>query len=329
MYTKRRGVLFSLGAIAIIALVSIACTSSPPASAVSTLRLAYRPLALADVTPVILKESGRTSSDGVRVELVPVPSPQIALQRFDAGEVDAIAGLTMEAVLQRIADQKDPGFLAFYFQVDVPGEGWVSLVANRRLGTVSVKDLGGKTVASLPTDQARWLVRRILLSAGVPSDQIKISDYNPSAPLLGLESGEHDALFGLEPAISRASAQGHSVIARGPVSQYLYNGQPVPLSASVIRKSFIREHPEAYKAFLELYRGALDLQKAKPDEVRTFFSKGDYGALDENVRKSLAFSNLVEPTAPGVVDTLKRFVADLRQAGVLKTDIDVTTLITQ
>ncbi|MBY0494547.1 MAG: ABC transporter substrate-binding protein [Cyanobacteria bacterium] len=293
------------------------------------LRLAYRPLALADVTPVIMKESGRIASDGVRVELVAVPSPQIALQRFDAGEVDAIAGLTMESVLQRIADQKDPGFLAFYFQVDIPNEGWVSLVANRRLGNVSVKDLSGKTVASLPTDQARWLVRRILLSSGIPPEQVKISDYNPSAPLLGLESGEHDALFGLEPAISRAAAQGHSVIAKGPVSQYLYNGQPVPLSASVIRKSFVREHPDAYKAFLGLYRAALDHQKARPDEVRAYFSKNDYGALDENVRKTLAFSNLVEPVAPGVVDTLKRFIADLRQAGVLKNDIDVTTLISQ
>jgi ABC-type nitrate/sulfonate/bicarbonate transport system substrate-binding protein len=312
--------------VAVAGAVFFACSRPESPTERVTLRLAYRPLALADTTPVVLKESGLTS-EAVNVELVPVPSPQVALQRFDAGEVDAIAGLTMEAVLQRIAEHRDPGFRAFFFQVDMKGEGWVSLVANRRLGTVSLTDLAGKNVASLPTDQARYLVRKILQAAGVPDAQIRIVDYNPTTALLGLESGEHDALFGLEPAISRAVAQGHHVIARGPVSEYLFAGKPVPLSASVVRTTFLQEHPDAYRAFLELFRKAVDFQKSRPAEVRAYFSKPDYGGLEPSVYEKLALPNLSETNSPGVLDALTEFVANLRQAGILKPDVDVRVLV--
>lgn len=324
--TKQFRLAISLLAFAAIAIGLGLYSRTPNAPSVSTkLRLAYRPLALADITPMVIKEAG-LETPAVAIELVPVPSPQIALQRFDAGEVDAIAGLTMEAVLQRLA-AGDPGFRAFYFQVDVAGQGWVSLVANRRLGTVGLRDLAGKSVASLPTDQARFLVSRVLQSSGIPDSDIHVVDYNPATPLLGLESGEHDALFGLEPAISRAVAQGHMVVARGPVSQQLFESAPVPLSASVIRTAFRQEHPEAYAAFVELYKRAVDLQSSQQTSVRAYFEKQDYGALPADVRTNIAFPNMALPEAPGVLSTLQRFVATLRAAGVLKAEVDVRQLV--
>ena len=319
--------LVGAGLVLVVSIVLVACTSSPSQDTdVDLIRLAYRPLALADVTPVILQEA-TLQVEGLEVELVPVPSPQVALQRFDAGEVDAVAGLTMEAVLQRIATLGDPGFRAYAFQADVAGNGWVSLVANRRLGEVTVGELGGRTVASLPTDQARFLVRRILQEAGVPDDDINIIDYNPVTPLLGLESGEHDAIFGLEPAISRAAAAGHTVIARGPISQYMFNGREIPLSASIVRTQFIQDNPRAFSAFQELVRQAIEFQNTRTSEAREFFADTDYGAIDPEVRATLAFPTMVDPAGPGVLPNLQEFVEELRGAGVLTTDIDVGVLL--
>lgn len=292
----------------------------------ATIRIAYRPLALADITPIILQEAG-LKTQGLNVELVAVPSPQVALQRFDAGEVDAIAGLTMEAILQRIVEQGDPGFRAFYFQVDEAGKGWVSLVANKHLGKTDIKGLARKPVASLPTAQARFLVRQILLSAGIPPADIQVVDYNPATPLLGLESGEQAALFGLEPAISRATAQGHTIIAEGPVSEYLFNGKPVPLSASVIRTSLITQHGSDYKTFLDLYRRAVEYQTTNENAVREYFGKTEYGGLDETVRQNLALPTLLEPNSPGVLQALRDFVGMLQDASVLKANINVGILV--
>src|ERR1700749_4927315 len=64
-------------------------SASPP---VVTIRVAYRPKALADITPVIIAER-HLSRPGLAIKLVPVSSPPDAMQKLDAGEVDAIAGI--------------------------------------------------------------------------------------------------------------------------------------------------------------------------------------------------------------------------------------------
>lgn len=291
-----------------------------------TVRLGYRPTALADVTPVIIKEGGLGSTPDLKIELIPVADPRTALQKFDAGEVDALAGLTVEAILQRMASQGDPKFKAYYFQVDLEGEGWVSIVANQKTQAQTVKDLAGKTVASLPTDQAQYLLRRILKSAGVPDSEIKIVKYNPATPLTGLDSGEHDAIFGLEPAISRAAAKGHRILSRGPVSEYLYDGKAVPVSASVISKEFASRHPQAVERFLSVIDRAVEIQNTNPQTVRGYFSKKDYGELEPNVVQNLFLPVMRKPTSE-VRPVLDQFASDLFTDGILKAKVNNDLLI--
>src|SRR4051794_38655094 len=66
-------------------------TSSPSDPSVPSLRLAYRPRALTDVSPVILAEKA-VSSEKVKVQLVPVATAQEGFARMHAGEVDGFAG---------------------------------------------------------------------------------------------------------------------------------------------------------------------------------------------------------------------------------------------
>lgn len=290
------------------------------------LRLGYRPNALADVSPVILKEANLGVTQGLRVELVPVANPQIALQKFDAGEVDALAGIPMEAILQRMAEKGDPGFKAYYFQVDQQGEGWVSLVVNKTAKVQSIGDLAGKTVASLPTNQAQYLLRRILKSAGLPEDGIHIVTYNPATPLSGFASGEHAAIFGLEPAISRAVVQGHRVLVAGPVSQYLYNGRPVPVSASVIRKDFLSHHPGSLDQFITVVDKAVEIQRSDPNRVRGYFAKQEYGGIEPEARERL-FLPVMRKPEPSLMTTLDEFTSDLFSNGILKAKVSSNALV--
>lgn len=309
-------------AVAGIAYFSLRKDNSPPvATNEVVLRLGYRPTALADITPVIIKEKGLGTNQSLKIELVPVANPQVALQKYDAGEVDALAGIPLEAIIQRMVNQGDPGFKAYYLQVDLKGEGWVSIVANKRIQPQSVKDLAGKTVASLPTDQAKYLLRRILKSAGISDSEIKIVTYNPATPLVGLESGEHDAIFGLEPAISRAVAQGHQVLARGPVSEYLYEGRPVPVSASVIRKDFANKYPQEVERFLAIIDQAVEIQNRDSNTVRSYFLKTDYGELKPDVIQNLFLPVMQKPT-PEIKPTLELFVNDLFTNGIIKSKVN-------
>jgi ABC-type nitrate/sulfonate/bicarbonate transport system substrate-binding protein len=280
---------------------------------------------LADVTPVIINEKKLIAQD-VHIELVPIANPQVAMQKFDAGELDAIAGMPLETIFQRMAKQGDPGFKAYYFQVDVKGAGWVSIVANKSTEAKSVKDLAGKTVGSLPTDQAKYLLRRILKASGIPDNEIQIAEYNPATPLAGFVSNEQAAIFGLEPAISRAVSQGHRVLAAGPVSEFLYDGKSVPVSASVIRKDFIARHPETVKQFLEIVDQAVELQKNNPDEIRQYFTKRQYGELDPVVANHL-FLPIMEKPSASLFPTLEQFINDLVTGQILKSRININALV--
>lgn len=320
-------VVFPIVLVLTIALWLLYATREPRSVELeAVIRLGYRPLALADVTPVIINEGLVGSLPNLKIDLVPLANPQIALQKFDAGEVDALAGIPLEAILQRMASQGDPGFKAYYFQVDLEDEGWVAIVANRAAPVQRLADLAGRPVASLPTDQARYLLRRILRAAGIADDQINIVIYNPATPLIGLESGEHAAIFGLEPAISRAIAAGHRLLEAGPVSRYLYGGEPIPVSASVISKTFAAGHPEAVDEFLFLIEDAVEVQENTPDRVRELFANPQYGGLDRGIRGRL-FLPVMRKTDEGLIRTLRAFVDELTRDGVLKSEIQIDDLL--
>jgi ABC-type nitrate/sulfonate/bicarbonate transport system substrate-binding protein len=297
----------------------------PPAvsSPAPLLRLGYRPKALADITPVIIKEMG-IQSPQVRVELVPVPDPATALQKLASGEADAVAGIPLASVLGQM-EAGQPGFEAYYHQVDVAEEGWVSLVGNAAMGVKQIADLAGKPVAALPTPQAQWLVRRILVAAGIPKDRVKVVVYNPATPLAGMEAKEHAAIFGLEPAISQAAVSGNPVLARGPVSKYLYGGSPVIVSSSLLASRFTAAHPEAVKAFEQMVDEAVGIAKSRPDEIRSLFSKRDYGELAPNVVDKLYLPVMVRPSAAERT-VAERYVDDLLRDGLLKKRVDLAPL---
>jgi ABC-type nitrate/sulfonate/bicarbonate transport system substrate-binding protein len=307
-------------------LIGFACKRSNTETDVVTLRIAYRPKALADITPVIIKEMNM-QRPGLHVELVPVPTPTAAVQQLAAGQVDAIAGLTLAAVLEFLSNDEIK-IMAYYHQLDVSGEGWVSIVGNRILGIKSLTDLAAKPVASLPTDQARWLLRRILRAAGIPEDQIDIVNYNPLTPLAGLEAKEHAAIFGLEPAIAEAISRGNVILASGPISHYLYDNQPVIVSASVITSKFVQDQPVAFKQFQELIDEAVVLSHRHPDRVRTLFTKREYGELPAAVASRLYLPVMAKPSATGR-STAEKFVDDLVQSGLLTTRVNIDPLFPQ
>jgi len=313
--------------------VCLTCCSRPPQAVnpnesserKELLKVGYRPKALADVTPVIIREAA-ISRPSVDLDLIAVSSPPDGWNKFKTAEVDALAGMPLASILDQLAgDGPQRKFVAYILQVDLNGEGWVALVGSKGFGITSISDLAGKTVATLNTDQARWLMRRILIAAGIPPEQINVVQYNPATPLVGLRNSEHAALFGLEPALSEAVAEGNVILSRGPVSHYLYNDRPVPVSASVIAVDWIRKHPKAFEAFGELVDEATKASKERPDSVRRFFEKPEYGGLRREITDLLSFPVMMKPS-----DDLKRvtqqYVDDMQRDGVLAAVVDLKPL---
>lgn len=286
-------------------------------------RIAYRPKAIADVTPVVIKEA-QLADRKITVDLVAVSSPPDALQKLSAGEVDCIAGLPMEPIFQQMAT-KDVGLRAYGFQVDEPGNGWASLVGSKKNGIRTIKDLAGKTVAALPTSQAQFFMKKILEASGIPERQIKIVTYNPQSPLLGLRSGEHSAILGLDPAISLAISEGNPVLAKAPISTLLYKGRQFPLTASLYSTRFATAHPEALAEFKKAVDKAIQFTKENPDQVKAFLTKESYGGFDAALVQRFSLPNMILPNKDMHAITIE-FVDDLVRDGQLKQKIDVEPL---
>lgn len=302
----------------------LAITSCRPAPTSAVVRLGYRPTALSDISPVVLGElvKERTTFE---LRLIPLSSPKDGFDKFHAGEIDAIAGMPLEGVFQQIVERGDPGFRAYGYQVDLSDNTWLSIIASKNSGIRTLADGKGKVMASLPTDQARYLIRRILAANGYQDKDIKITVYNPSTPLVQLNSGEHAMMFALEPAIARARVVGHVVVEGGPVSKFLFGGRPTPLSASVLSTRFIKENPAVADEYRKLVQRALDYQKSNPEAVRALFSKAQYGGLSAPEIAILSMSTTVSPSEQ-ISATMAEFAKQLADNGVLKKQIDPGTL---
>jgi ABC-type nitrate/sulfonate/bicarbonate transport system substrate-binding protein len=334
MINMRRLFFFSLllvtGSIAILSFSGCGQKTSAPVAIRSTpramIRLGYRPQALADVTPVVIKEQNLDNSALLEIQFVPLSSPDDGFTKFKAHEIDAIAGMPMEKIFQQLAaTNQSRKFEAYYFQLDVVDQGWVSLVGSKTLGIHSISDLAGKNVASLNTEQAQYLLREIMLAAGIPKQMIKLTKYNPATALAGLRSGEYAALFGLEPAISMAADEGNPILAKGPVAKFLFGGRSVPVSASLIADDFLQDHPDAKKEFLSIMAKSVDFVTKHPQEVRSYFEKREYGELKPSVATKLNLPTMEPPNA-ALQNILNEFVARLVKDGLLNRPVDIAPL---
>src|ERR1035437_5567189 len=107
---------------AVLAFIATYVLRPPQISKSVTLRIGYRPQALADITPVIVKEANLTRP-GLKIYLVAVSSPADGFIKFQNGEVDALAGMPLEAVFQQLGSTTTRrAFLAYGLQVDISGE---------------------------------------------------------------------------------------------------------------------------------------------------------------------------------------------------------------
>jgi len=288
-----------------------------------SLRLGYRPGALGDITPVILSEFD-LELENVRIETVPVPDPVTGMQRLMVGEIDAIAGIPLESIIAELKGNAFP-FHAYALAMDTTGNRAVSIVGNREAGIEDIADLANRPVASLPTEQAQWLLRRILIAAGIAPEDVNVVIYNPATPLAGMEAGEHAAIFGLEPAVSRAAQEGHVILEKGPISKFLYDGEPVVAAASLITDEFYSQHPKAYQEFRDAFEKAREIAENNRAEVRELLTLRAYGELSPDVAEQVDFPVLVIPSNANREIT-ERFVNDMIQDGIIEEYVDLSPL---
>jgi ABC-type nitrate/sulfonate/bicarbonate transport system substrate-binding protein len=317
------GVAVLIGGIAYVLFGLNTDTKTSPE--VHTIRIGVRPRVLSDPTPAIVAKLA-AGDQSIRIELVPEATFGGMLQKLDAGSIEVVTSAPAHELLLPVSAGETAKFRIYAGLIDTPGASLLSIVGRKESQIARIEDLRGKTVATLPAEQARWSLREILKANGITPTDVKIVNMNPATALTQLNSGDFDALFATEPIVSAAVASGANVISNGPISQYMFAGEPVPSGVSALRAEWAEANPEAVEKYLDYVDQAIALLRNDPARARQMLLQTEYLGLNPQVVDSMKLADVRRPsddTNRAGQDLLDKMTA----AGLLKSNLKYVDLL--
>jgi sulfonate transport system substrate-binding protein len=308
MNFRRRSVLVSLGA---IALVSIAVPATAQ-SKLSELRIdwaTYNPVS------IIIKNQGllekEFEKDGTRVRWVQTLGSNKALEFLNAGSIDLGSTAGSAALVAKINGNPIKSIYVY------SRPEWTALVTGKDSGIKTVADLKGKSVAvTRGTDPHIFLVRA-LADAKLTDKDVRFVLLQHADGRLALQRGDVQAWAGLDPMMASAELDEGARL-------FYRNASANTWGILNVREEFAKEHPDAVRRVLKVYEQARKWSLANPAEV----TKALAGAakIPDNVaekqlkeRTELTHSAIGKPQHESI---LAAGLA-LQEAGVLPADVDV------
>jgi sulfonate transport system substrate-binding protein len=308
MNFRRRSVLVSLGA---IALVSIAVPATAQ-SKLSELRIdwaTYNPVS------IIIKNQGllekEFEKDGTRVRWVQTLGSNKALEFLNAGSIDLGSTAGSAALVAKINGNPIKSIYVY------SRPEWTALVTGKDSGIKTVADLKGKSVAVTRGTDPHIVLVRALADAKLTDKDVRFVLLQHADGRLALQRGDVQAWAGLDPMMASAELDEGARL-------FYRNASANTWGILNVREDFAKEHPDAVRRVLKVYEQARKWSLANPAEV----TKALAGAakIPDNVaekqlkeRTELTHSAIGKPQHESI---LAAGLA-LQEAGVLPADVDV------
>lgn len=240
-----------------------ACGNKEESADEQTVRIAYLPITH---SLAVLEEANELQEkDGLKVELVKYGSWPELLDALNTGRVDG-ASVLIELAMK--SKQEGVGIKAVALGHK---DGNVIIVSN---DIEKTEDLKGKTFA-IPHRQSSHniLLNDALAKGGLTVDDINITELAPTEMPSALAAGTIDGYCVAEPFGAMGVSLG--------VGKVLYSSEELwedsVCCGLVLTDTFINEHPDEAKSFVESYKTAgANLDKAKAKEVaKQYLSQTD------------------------------------------------------
>jgi len=312
MNFRRRSVLASLGA---IALISIAAPASAQ-SKLSEIRIdwsTYNPVS------IILKNQGLVEKefekDGIKVRWVQTVGSNKALEFLNAGSIDFGATAGSAALVAKINGNPIKSIYVY------SRPEWTALVTRKDSGIKTVADLKGKSVAvTRGTDPHIFLVRA-LADAKLTDKDVRFVLLQHADGRTALIRGDVQAWAGLDPMMASAEIDDGAV---------LFHRKPEANTWGIlnVREEFAKAHPDAVARVLKAYEQARKWSLQNPAEVTKALSEA--AKIPANVaekqlkeRTELTHSAIGKPQH----DSILAAGLALQAAGVVAANVDVKKVL--
>ncbi|WP_434628152.1 ABC transporter substrate-binding protein [Chromobacterium sp. CV08] len=250
----------------------------------------------------IAKQRGYFRDAGLNVEVVDFPGGAKALQALIGGSADLVSG-SFEHVLQMQAKGQD--IQSIVTQGDMPGLA-LMLRKDKAASWRSPASLKGLKVGiSAPGSSTQLFLNALLAKAGLKPDAVSVIGVGTGATAVAaLESGQIDALVGVDPSVSVLEKHGSAVAVvdtRKPGDSKAVYGGSYAAGAIYAKTGFIRDHPRTAQAVADaMARSLAWLKQATPQQIVAAVPPAFYGKNQAVYQQALA-KNLPSYTAGGVM----------------------------
>jgi NitT/TauT family transport system substrate-binding protein len=277
----------------------------------------------------IAKERGYFAAEGLDVEGIPLATHPLIVQGLVKGDLDTASNLlSLEGAN---INALRPNTLQ-YFSINCQNakyqlEAYVVPAANTSIKTLA--DLKGKRIMSAPGPGNLFVAKGVLKAAGVDEKDYTIAEQQMSVHIGGLQSGQFDAAYTLEPIVSMMVAQGIGrKLEGGLIAKYML-GRPdacAVLAGGVMSVKFMQERPQVAERLARAWAKALNDGNNDP-KARELLVKHMNTAPAVAPTVPLSYYNMVKDLKPAEIADFQNLVDQATVSGLVKSKIDVKTML--
>ena len=277
----------------------------------------------------IAQDRGYFKAENLDVEGVPLATHPLIIQGMVKGELDTASNLL--SVEGANINALRPGTLS-YFSINCQNtkyqlEAYVASAKNTTIKTL--QDLKGKRIMSAPGPGNLFAAKGVLKAVGLDEKDYTMQEQQMGVHIGGLQSGQFDAAYTLEPIVSMMVAQGIGrKIEAGVIAKYMLGRGDAcaVLAGGAMSGKFLSERPQVAVRFARAWAKALNDGNNDP-KARELLSKHMNTAPSIAPTVPLSYYSMVKDLHPQDIVDFQNLVNQATAFGLVKSKIDVRTML--
>lgn len=282
-----------------------------------TLSVGYRPSVPGELGVIWAHEKSQFREFGIKSRTQAFGPPSALLEALRNGTIDIAASVPLEPVIEDIRSG-EANYLIYCLQCYSPTSQFDAIVTRRNAdgSAPTWDDLAGGTLGVLPSLQSRLIGKEIIKKLDV---EMTVRAFNPQNALLGITSGDFDAIHahGADVARAKSNPDRFAILEVCSASRILFNDRVTPAAVGLISAQWVRDNPDLATKVVNTILTHTKRVSEEPDspELLAILQKQKYGAFPREELRFLEYAPIIHPSEIDRQDFLPLLVF-LREHGV-------------
>lgn len=300
--------------ILIVVILAIAYVKIGPPPKHYNVRIVTPPSIIASLPVWIADKKGFFEKRNLDIDFVDLTNSKLMVEAMLAGNADVLPAVS----LADLATTGDPGNIAL-LHVQIYSHSrmkknppFESILVSSGSNLSRLSDLEGKKIAVYPGMTSELAVRHFLKKNGVDDSKVNFVKLPPPEHEAAILRGDVDASHLYEPA--RTASLNNGKLREFSGSVYASLNEPSGIGTSAISRSFLRDHPDAAKAYLAAWNEAIIYIRTNTIESRKILA--EQLGMPQDIANAATWVDATT-TNETSYDVLKQTITSAKEAGII------------